>query len=275
MAKGDRKDQSLLESLKSSALCIIFSAMGGGFIAYNVENVESNQHLHYLESQVYKAERGFEPTRDSLSQKVFFYKFHRDSLASLLKHTRDSLEMYVGWVEENQPKLEKGESDIQECTEANSTLESQLRSTKDSLYSCQRANDNSQEKIEQHELAINECEEKNETISLALDSVQKSLNNEQKEVRIRDNQLDSIEVLLNKHKNRYVMETEFALLTTCIYGHGNSMTRVQYDRQKKCCIEYIRKIQKQYPTDKDLKKIQDDFEIKNVCNTSGFSDDYF
>ena len=249
--------------------------MGGGFIAYNVENVESNQHLRYLESQVYKAERGFEPTRDSLSQKVFFYKFHRDSLASLLKHTRDSLEMYVGWVEENQPKLEKGESDIQECTEANSTLESQLRSTKDSLYSCQRANDNSQEKIEQHELAINECEEKNETISLALDSVQKSLNNEQKEVRIRDNQLDSIEVLLNKHKNRYVMETEFALLTTCIYGHGNSMTRVQYDRQKKCCIEYIRKIQKQYPTDKDLKKIQDDFEIKNVCNTSGFYDDYF
>ena len=273
MAKGDRKDQSLLESLKSSALCIIFSAMGGGFIAYNVENVESNQHLRYLESQVYKAERGFEPTRDSLSQKVFFYKFHRDSLASLLKHTRDSLYMYVQLVKQNQPKLEKGEIYIQECTEANSTLESQLRSTKDSLYLCRRINDDTQGKIERHELAIDECEEKNETISLALDSVKKTLNNEQKEVRIRDNQLDSIEAILNKHKNRYIMETEFALLTTCIYGHGNKMSKAQYDLQKKCCIEFIRKIQKQYPTDKDLAKIQDDFDIKDECKSSSYDDD--
>ena len=275
MAKGDRKDQSLWESLKTSALCVMFGAMGGGLVMYHVEDAESDQHMRALERELNKANRYFEPTRDSLSQKVFFYKYHRDSLESLLGHIRDSLYLYVRWFEENQPKLEKGENDIQECNEINSTLELQLRSTKDSLNLCQRANDNSQEKIERHELAINECEEKNETISLALDSVQKSLNNEQKEVRIRDNQLDSIEVLLNKHKNRYVMETEFALLTTCIYGHGNSMTRVQYDRQKKCCIEYIRKIQKQYPTDKDLKEIQDDFEIRNVCNISDFYDDDF
>ena len=253
----------------------MFGAMGGGFVMYQAENAESNQQMRALQHELNNANRYFEPTRDSLSQKVFFYKFHHDSLKSLLKHTRDSLYVYVQWVEQNQPKLEKRESEIQECTETNSSLESQLRFTEDSLFSCRRTNDNSQGEIERYELAINECEEKNETISLALDSVQKSLTNEQKEVRIRDNQLDSIETILNKHKNRYIMETEFALLTTCIYGHGNSMTRALYNRQKKCCIEYIRKIQKQYPTDEDLAKIQDDFEIKNVCNTPGYDDDYF
>lgn len=275
MAKDEKKDQSLWESLKTSALCVMFGAMGGGLVMYHVEDVESDQYMRVLQRELNNAHRYFEPTRDSLSQKVFFYKFHRDSLKSLLEHTRDSLYMYVQWVEQNQPKLEKGESDIQECNEINSTLESQLRSIQDSLFSCHRVNDNSQEKIERHELAINECEEKNETISLALDSVQNSLDIEQKEVRIRDNQLDSIETILNKHKNRYIMETEFALLTTCIYGHGNSMTRSQYDRQKKCCIEYIRKIQKKYPTDKDLEKIQDDFEIRNECSSSYYNDDYF
>lgn len=272
MAKGERKDQSLWESLKTSALCVMFGAMGGGLVMYHVEDAESDRHMRALERELNNANRYFEPTRDSLTQKTFFYKFHRDSLKSLLKHTRDSLYMYVRWVEQNQPKLKKGESDIQECNEINSTLESQLRSIQDSLFSCRRINDNSQEKIERHELAINECEEKNETISLALDSVQSSLDLEQKEVRIRDNQLDSIETILNKHKNRYIMETEFALLTTCIYGHGNSMTRAQYDRQKKCCIAYVRKIQKKYPTDKDLEKIQDDFEIRNECGTSYYND---
>lgn len=84
---------------------------------------------------------------------------------------------------------------------------------------------------------------------------------EQKEVRIRDNQLDSLENLVKKYaeeyhklqdeyKNRAPIENEFNAIHNCVNAHGENMYPYQYKRQAKCCIEQIKKLQKEYPNDK-------------------------
>ena len=273
MAKNDKTDNSLWDLIRTGAFCTVFGAMGGGFITYNAENVESNKHFRLLERQLRDARWNFEPTRDSLTNKAFFYKFHLDSLEILFSHTKDSLDRFKRWMEQNRPVFEQKENDYAECNENNSSLESQLQVAQDSLYKCQRTNEYNEESIEQKEQAITECKEQNVLCRVALDSTRRSLREEEKEVKIRDEQIDSIETMLNKHKNRYVMETEFAMLTTCIFGHGNNMTKYEYERQAKCCVKKIRDIQKKYPTDNDIKNISETFEIRNLCNVVDFYDD--
>lgn len=84
---------------------------------------------------------------------------------------------------------------------------------------------------------------------------------EQKEVRIRDNQLDSLEKLVKKYakeydklqdeyKNRAPIENEFNAIHNCVNAHGENMYPYQYKRQAKCCIEQVKKLQKEYPNDK-------------------------
>ena len=272
MAKDEKKTNQITfwELVKTGTMCTMFGAMTGGFVTYHAENSESNRHLRVLENQVYRAEAGFGPTRDSLNKKIFHYKFHKDSLQNLLWHTQDSLKAYISWYERNKPTLDKYEGSLQDCRNDFSSLESQLDSVLDSLNECRRVNNKDQEDLEHSLRQTEKCEDERSSLSNVLDSVEHSLQNEQREVEIRDNQIDSIETILNKHKYRYVMETEFAMLTVCIYGHGNRMTKSQYERQQKCCIDYIRSIQKKYPTDSELEKIQDDFEVKNTCNTPNY-----
>ena len=273
MAREKNTESSpVWEFLKTSTFCTMFGAMVGGTIAYQVENEESNRHLATLENQVYNAERGFSPTRDSLTKRVFHYKFQRDSLKVLLDYTSDSLRRYVRWVERNQPALQNYEENLKNCKDESSLVKTQLNEVQDSLENCQQDYSSGRYDLDRSLQTVSRCENERDALYESLDSMKQMLNVERREVEIRDNQLDSIETMLNKHKNRYVMETEFAMLTTCIYGHGNSMTKSQYLRQAKCCVEYIRKIQKKYPTDKELKNIQDDFEIKNVCGTSNYYD---
>ena len=84
---------------------------------------------------------------------------------------------------------------------------------------------------------------------------------EQKEVRIRDNQLDSLENLVkarakeytklqDEYKNRAPIENEFQAIHNCVNAHGENMYSYQYERQVKCCIKQIKKLQKEYPNDK-------------------------
>lgn len=84
---------------------------------------------------------------------------------------------------------------------------------------------------------------------------------EQKEVRIRDNQLDSLENLVKKYakeydklqdeyKNRAPIENEFNAIHNCVNAHGENMYPYQYERLAKCCIKQVKKLQKEYPNDK-------------------------
>lgn len=231
MANKKENGYSIGNLIKTGTFCAIAGAIGGGLYTYDKEEEESHRHFRSLESNYRYALNGFQPTRDSLHNKIFTYKYHLDSLENLFFRTRDSLNDYKNWASEKIQVLKDNEQDIKNCKDEQTNL------------------------------------------SLILDSTKFKLQNEEREVEIRDNQLDSLEEMLEKHQNRYIMETEFALLTTCIFGHNHSMNKYQYERQAKCCVKQIQKIQKKFPTDNDLKKIQDNFEIKDLCDS--WNDNYY
>lgn len=98
--------------------------------------------------------------------------------------------------------------------------------------------------------------------------------NAQKEVRIRDDQIDSLEKLakqwegkvkelLDEYKNRAPVENEFQAIHNCINAQGHSMSSYEFHSQVKCCIKALKKLQKKYPNET--------FENINVsCSDNGY-----
>ena len=90
--------------------------------------------------------------------------------------------------------------------------------------------------------------------------------NEENEVRIRDNQIDSLETLnknyvkaiqdLNdEYKDRAPIENEFQAIHNCVNAHDETMSSYEFNRQVNCCIDRLKKLQKQYPNN-DLTNIR-------------------
>lgn len=113
------------------------------------------------------------------------------------------------------------------------------------------------EKIEQ----IRECKEAKDSLTYEKNKYIEAYKTEQEEVQIRDNQLDSLESIartykkeyekvLDEYKNRAPIENEFQAIHNCVNAHGENMYSYQYERQVKCCIKQIKKLQKEYPNDK-------------------------
>ena len=270
--------------LKTGTICTMVGATGGVVVTYYAEKLESRENLHYahqhvreLQNQVYEAQNGCYPSLDSLNRLYLRYKFHSDSLShelkavyNLLNHTQDSLNSYKDWAENKIEILEQNENNLKEYAEKEASLKSELNKVQDSLDLCENRDFRNLQNLEQSNRNIEECKEEQQRLSSSLNDVKQSLATEEKEVRIRDDQIDSLESILEKHKNRYDIEMEFSMLTTCVFGHGQTMNKNQYERQAKCCVKQIRQIQKKYPTDKDLQKIGESFEIKNLCGSDGF-----
>lgn len=98
-----------------------------------------------------------------------------------------------------------------------------------------------------------------------LDSLYKA---DEREIRIRDDQIDSLEALANKYRkdsvrlekdlekleeiyaSRAPMEAEFQAIHNCANAHGEPMTTYQFNKQVACCIKSLKEIQKKYPKDK-------------------------
>lgn len=113
------------------------------------------------------------------------------------------------------------------------------------------------EKVEQ----IRECKEVKDSLIYEKAKYANAYQAEQNEVRIRDNQLDSLENLVKKYakeydklqdeyKNRAPIENEFQAIHNCVNAHGENMYSYQYQQQVKCCIKAVKKIQKEYPNNK-------------------------
>ena len=278
------KNGSIRELLKTGTICTMVGAIGGGVVTYRAENLESGDYLHdayqqvqELQKQVFEAQNGCIPALDSISRLYLHYKFRSDSLNQELEatydflgHTQDSLKLCNNWAENKIEILKQNESSLKEYAEREASLESDLDSVQRSLSLCENRDIGNQRMLEQNNRTIEVCDEERQKLSSSLNDVRQSLATEENEVRIRDNQIDSLENMLEKHKNRYDIETEFSMLTTCIFGHGQNMNKYQYERQAKCCVKQIRQIQKKYPTDSDLQKISESFEIKNLCGSNDF-----
>lgn len=106
-----------------------------------------------------------------------------------------------------------------------------------------------------------ECKETKDSLIYEKAKYENAYQTEQNEVRIRDNQLDSLENLVkayakeytklqDEYKNRAPIENEFQAIHNCVNAHGENMYSYQYERQVKCCIKQIKKLQKEYPNDK-------------------------
>lgn len=106
-----------------------------------------------------------------------------------------------------------------------------------------------------------ECKETKDSLIYEKAKYVNAYQAEQKEVRIRDNQLDSLENLVKKYakeydklqdeyKNRAPIENEFNAIHNCVNAHGENMYPYQYERLAKCCIKQVKKLQKEYPNDK-------------------------
>lgn len=278
------KKGSIRELLKTGTICTMVGAVGGGVVTYRAENLESGEYLRdayqqvqELQKQVFEAQSGCFPALDSLNSLFLRYKFHSDSLRqeleaayNLLDHTQDSLNSYKKWAEDKIEILEQNKISLKDYAERKASLESDLDSVQQSLDQCENRDIGNQRMLEQNNRTIEACDEERQKLSSSLNDARQSLATEENEVRIRDNQIDSLENMLEKHKNRYDIETEFSMLTTCVFGHGQNMNKYQYERQAKCCVKQIRQIQKKYPTDSDLQKISENFEIKNLCDSNDF-----
>lgn len=84
---------------------------------------------------------------------------------------------------------------------------------------------------------------------------------DEREIRIRDKQLDLLEELAKKYRkhsekleeefaNRAPVENEFQAIHNCVNAHGEAMSAYQFKRQVSCCIKSLKEIQKKYPKDK-------------------------
>ncbi len=147
---------------------------------------------------------------------------------------------------------------IQEQIESSSTS---YRITIDSLERIIAQLENYQYELGNKNFELKQCENSNETLQKEKDGIQLAYENEQTEVKIRDNQIDSLETLAQSlqkeisslqddYRDRSPIENEFQAIHNCINAQGHSMSPHEWERQVKCCIKTLKKLQKKYPKDK-------------------------
>lgn len=143
-------------------------------------------------------------------------------------------------------------------------LQSSITSYKITIDSLERITDqleSYQYALERKNLEAKQCEESSETLQKEKDRIRLAYENEQNEIKIRDDQIDSLESLAKKqikenlelqdeYKNRAPVENEFQAIHNCINAHGHSTSTYEFERQAKCCIKALKKLQKKYPKDK-------------------------
>lgn len=60
----------------------------------------------------------------------------------------------------------------------------------------------------------------------------------------------------SRHKGRYAMAEEFALIYECIFGRGRQTpTKEQYEQLAACCVEFVQRIQENFASLADFKKM--------------------
>lgn len=143
-------------------------------------------------------------------------------------------------------------------------LQSSITSYQITIDSLERITDqleNYRYALESKNQELKQCEESNETLQKEKDGNLLAYENEQQEVKIRDNQIDSLEDLAknfqkeildlqDKYASRSPIENEFQAIHNCINAQGHSMSSYEFNQQVKCCIKTLKKLQKKYPKDK-------------------------
>ena len=75
MANKKENGYSIGNLIKTGTFCAMAGAIGGGLYTYDKEEEESHRHFRSLELNYRNALNGFQPTRDSLHNKIFTYTF--------------------------------------------------------------------------------------------------------------------------------------------------------------------------------------------------------
>lgn len=115
--------------------------------------------------------------------------------------------------------------------------------------------------LESKDQQFRQCEEASESLKKNCQDIASNYENEQQEVKIRDAQIDSLESLAknfqkeitnlqDEYKFRSPVENEFQAIHNCINAQGHSTYSYDFERQVKCCIKTLKKLQKKYPKDK-------------------------
>ena len=143
-------------------------------------------------------------------------------------------------------------------------LQSSIASYKITIDSLERITDqleNYQYALESKNRELQQCEANTDTVKKQSKVIAEAYLNEQQEVKIRDNQIDSLEDLaknfqkeildlLDKYESRSPIENEFQAIHNCINAQGHSMSSYEFNQQVKCCIKTLKKLQKKYQKDK-------------------------
>lgn len=144
----------------------------------------------------------------------------------------------------------------------------------DSLSRIAKNFDECQEIVEEKNSKIQQCTDTLAQAQNEREQYKNAYGNEHNEVRIRDDQIDSLENLSkqlagkikeiqNEYKNRAPVESEFQAIHNCINAQEHSMSSYEFERQAKCCIKALKKLQKKYPNET--------FENINVsCSDNGY-----
>lgn len=130
----------------------------------------------------------------------------------------------------------------------------------DSLSRIAKNFDECQETVEEKNSEIQQCTDTLAQAQNEREQYKNAYGNEQNEVRIRDDQIDSLENLAkqlagkikeiqDEYKNRAPVENEFQAIHNCINAHGNPMSSHEFERQAKCCIKALKKLQNKYPNE--------------------------
>lgn len=126
-------------------------------------------------------------------------------------------------------------------------LQSSIASYKITIDSLERITDqleNYRYALESKNQELKQCEESNETLQKEKDGNLLAYENEQQEVKIRDNQIDSLEDLAknfqkeildlqDKYESRSPIENEFQAIHNCINAQGHSMSSYEFNQQVK------------------------------------------
>lgn len=143
-------------------------------------------------------------------------------------------------------------------------LQSYITSYKITIDSLERVigqQENYLSALENTNSELKQCEESSETLQKEKARIQLAYENEQNELKIRDDQIDNLENLAQSlkkeisnlqddYKDRSPVENEFQAIHNCINAQGHSMNSYEFERQAKCCIKTLKKLQKKYPKDK-------------------------
>ena len=131
----------------------------------------------------------------------------------------------------------------------------------DSLERITAQLENCQYELETQNREHQQCKDNFEILVKQAKNVEEAYRNEMQEVKIRDNQIDSLEDLVKNYKkenlklqdeyeDRSPIENEFQAIHNCINAQGNNMDSYTFNRQTKCCIKALKEMQKKYPKDK-------------------------